>query len=205
MTLACCKTPTRAALQTPAAADGQRQIREDEDEDVVSAMAEKAPRERDDLRHRVCTRFAELAKKDPTLPPVLMEGYLDVDRCLAETAKERAQDPEMFNEGAACVLQEMSIADVTRCIMALHLGEGREVPDDEWAPPEAADGLRRACEKMLRFAQDGSVLEQAPDELIEECVLDLPRMIGTDLRSYERVFECTDDARDIWEFVECLP
>lgn len=203
MTLACCKAPTRAAPQTPAADEGQRQDREAEDEDVVSAMAENTPRESGDLGHRVCTRLAELAKNDPRLPPVLMEEHLDVDRCLAQAAKDRARDPEWFDECAACVLQETSIADVTRCIVVL-AHEGREVPDDELAPPEAADGLRRACEKMLRFAQAGSMLEKAPDEFIEECVLDLPRMIGTDLRSYERVFDCTDDARDMWEFVECL-
>lgn len=199
MTLACCKTPSQAAPQTPAADDGDRRA----DEHDVSPMAEKTPRESDDLRHRVCTRLAELAKKDPTLPPVLMEEYLDVDLCLAETVKERARDPEWFDKSAACVLQETSLADVRRCIIVVR-PEGREVPDDEWAPPEAADGLRRACEKMLRFAQAGSMPEKAPDEFIDECMLDLPRMIGTDLRSYERVFECTDDARDIWEFAECI-
>jgi|GEM_PF-2917756 len=200
--LACCKTPAQPESQPPATAPAS-----DADGPASPGVAQQ-PVDHEDLPRRVCMRYAELAKDDPLLSAVLRKEAQDLERCIVEAAKFRAQEPEAYERYAACVMEHASLDDVRACQMAVYAAErGPGVPTEARVPAESAAAARRICERVVEF-NHGDLLDSAPDTLIEtsieECLLDLPGLLGGNPENYERALECSEDADTIWEFAECL-
>lgn len=209
--LAGCKTPAQPEPQPPANApasdDGDRRGGQGNEQQVVSPSPEQNPRP-DDLLRRVCFRVAELATDDPNLPTAALEEALDMERCLAEGAKERARDPEGFEQSAACFIEESSMDGARECLMSLYSSAGGpELTPLEVVPAQSAAALRRTCEELLRLAREdspGSVPDTGVDAFIGECEFDIARILGAEPKAYERALECAKDATASWDFVECV-
>lgn len=118
---------------------------------VVTPTEEPAPEAsapEDEVR-RVCTKLAELVMAEPDVPEVAKAEAADVETCVAEASKERAQNPDEFARQGECILSASKMQTAVECLIANDPGPYDAPPRD----PALEARILLLCEKMLELAK----------------------------------------------------